>query len=129
MNSSASNTTANSGTADSVAGLMQAIDDEIAHVWMVRTFLKHSDEAAEDEELASVHRDLYDFMLALGPALDAQDGATYLKLAKKKLSKFRNATALFVEIQPEVSGHTNFKMAARSLQLAVARIEQLLKVA
>lgn len=129
MNSPAANTTANPDTTQSVAGLMQAIDDEIAHVWMVRTFLKHSDEASEDEELASVHRDLYDFMLALGPALDAQDGPTYLKLAKKKLSKIRNATALFVEIQPEVSGHTNFKMAARSLQLAVGRIEQLLKVA
>lgn len=129
MNSSTSNTASNSDTTNSVAGLMQAIDDEVAHVWMVRTFLKHSDEASEDEELASVHRDLYDFMLALGPALDAQDAATYLKLAKKKLSKIRNATALFVEIQPEVSGHTNFKMAARSLQLAVARIEKLLKVA
>ena len=128
MDSSASNTTAKSNSTHSVAGLMQAIDDEIAHVWMVRTFLKHSDEASEDEELASVHRDLYDFMLALGPALDAQDGASYLKLARKKLSKILKATALFVEIQPEVSGHTNFKMAARSLQLAVTRIEHLLKV-
>lgn len=105
---------------------MRNIDDQISHVWMVRTFLKHSDEAAEDEELASVHRDLYDFMLALGPALDANDSASYLRLAKKKLSKLRNATALFVEIQPEVSGHTNFKMAARSLQLAVQRIGELL---
>ena len=105
---------------------MLDIDSQISHVWMVRTFLKHSDEAAEDEELASVHRDLYDFMLALGPALDAHDSATYLKLAKKKLSKLRNAAALFVEIQPEVSGHTNFKMAARSLQLAVERIEKML---
>ncbi len=107
--------------------MMCEIDNEISHVWMVRTFLKHSEEAAEDEELASVHRDLYDFMLALGPALDAGDSAAYLKLAKKKLSKLRNATALFVEIQPEVSGHTNFKMAARSLQLAVKRIEELLE--
>ncbi|MEO8269136.1 MAG: amidohydrolase [Aureliella sp.] len=116
----------NASTADSPEQGMLEIDDQISHVWMVRTFLKHSDEAAEDEELASVHRDLYDFMLALGPALDAHDSAAYLKLAKKKLSKLRNATALFIEIQPEVSGHTNFKMAARSLQLAVQRIEELL---
>ncbi len=106
--------------------LMHRLDAEVAHVWMVRTFLKHSDEAAEDEELASVHRDLYDFMLALGPSLDAGDGASYLKLAKKKLSKLRNASQLFTEIQPEVSGHMNFKMAARSLMLAVQRIEDLL---
>lgn len=106
--------------------LMQRIDAEVAHVWMVRAFLKHSDEAAEDEELASVHRDLYDFMLALGPSLDAKDAAGYLKMARKKLSKLRKATELFSEIQPEVSGHMNFKMAARSLELALERIKSLL---
>jgi len=105
---------------------MRAIDDQISHVWMVRTFLKHCDEAVDDEELASVHRDLYDYMLALGPSLDANDSGSYLKLAKKKLSKLRKATELFVEIQPEVSGHMNFKMAACSLKLAVERIGELL---
>ncbi len=113
-------------TAPDSTQLMRLLDDQVAHVWMVRTFLKHSDEAAEDEELASVHRDLYDFMLALGPSLDAGDGAAYLKLAQKKWSKLRQACALFQEIQPEVSGHMNFKMAARSLELAVQRIGQLL---
>lgn len=113
-------------TPEAAMALMQEIDAQVAHVWMVRTFLKHCDEVAEDEELASVHRDLYDFMLALGPALDAGDSAAYLKLAKKKLSKLRNATALYCEIQPEVSGHMNFKMAARSLELACQKIESLL---
>jgi len=106
--------------------LMTRIDAQLAHVWMVRAFLKHSDEQIEDEELASVHRDLYDYMLALGPSLDSQDEATYLKLARKKYSKLRRATELFTEIQPEVSGHTNFKMAAHSLRLAVAEIGRLL---
>jgi cob(I)alamin adenosyltransferase len=101
---------------------MVRIDEQVAHVWMVRAFIKHSDEAADDEELASVHRDLYDFMLALGPSLDSNDAENYLKLAKKKFGKLRKATDLFVEIQPEVSGHTNFKMAARSLKLAVDQI-------
>ncbi len=107
--------------------LMDAVDTLIAHVWMVRTFLKHSDEAAEDEELASVHRDLYDFMLALGPSLDAGDSTAYLKLARKKLSKLRRATELFIEIQREVSGHMNFRMAARSLEVAVQQIAELLR--
>ena len=106
--------------------LMRLVDEQVAHVWMVRTFLKHSDEAAEDEELASVHRELYDFMLALGPALDAGDSEKYIKLAKKKLTKLRKATELFLEIQPEVSGHMNYQMAARSLAKSVANIEQLL---
>jgi cob(I)alamin adenosyltransferase len=104
--------------------LMDLIDEQVSHIWMVRCFLKHCDEAEDDEELASVHRDLYDFMLALGPALQEQDEAAYLKFVKKKLSKLRRATELFMEIQPEVSGHMNFQMAARSLRLAVDEIQR-----
>ncbi len=62
---------------------MRAVDDQISHVWMVRAFLKHCDEALDDEELASVHRELYDFMLALGPSLDANDSENYLNLPKR----------------------------------------------
>lgn len=104
---------------------MAAIDDAISHLWMVRTFLKHSDEAAEDEELASVHRDLYDFMLALGPSLESGDAEAYMRLAKKKITKLKQAVELFLEIQPEVSTHTNYKMAARSLRLAADNIMDL----
>jgi cob(I)alamin adenosyltransferase len=108
---------------------MQRIDTLLAHVWMVRTFLKHSDEAAEDDELASVHRELYDCMLALGPALQANDPSAYLKMARKKLARLRRATELFVEIQPEISTHTNFQMAARSLTAAVAEVARELDAA
>src|SRR5688572_17272241 len=109
------------------AELMQRIDTELAHVWMVRAFLKHSEEAAEDDELAEVHRELYDYMLALGGPLKEGNAEEYVKLAKKKLSKLRRATELFVRIQPEVSQHTNFQMAAASLTAAVAEVERLLE--
>ena len=99
-----------------------AIDTEIAHVWMVRTFLKHADESEDDEDLRAVVRDLYDFILAVGPLNEVEDPAVYLKMAKKKMSRLRRATELYEEIQPEVSGHTNFVMAARSLRTAVDRI-------
>ena len=119
-----------SGTAStSPAELMASIDAQVAHVWMVRTFLKHSDEVKDDEELASVHRDLYDFMLALGPSLDAGDAQTYLKMARKKLTILKRATELFLAIQPEVSGHMNFRMAAQSLSLAVGQIVKLVESA
>lgn len=101
---------------------VRAIDTEIAHVWMIRTFLKHADESEDDQDLRDIVRDLYDFILAVGPVDEVKDPATYLKLAKKKLSKLRRATELYEEIQPEVSGHTNFVMAARSLRTAVDRI-------
>lgn len=105
---------------------MRRIDELLSHVWMVRTFLKHSEEAQEDDELAEVHRDLYDYMLALGSPYNEADAKAYLKLASKKLAKLRRCTELFSRIQPEISQHTNFKMAAQSLAAAVRRIETVL---
>src|SRR5438094_10356204 len=111
------------------ADLMHAIDTQLSHVWMVRAFLKHSEEAAEDEELAEVHRDLYDYMLALGGPLKEGNSEEYFKLAKKKFSKLKKAAELFERIQPEVSQHTNFFMAAASLKAAVSEVERLIQSA
>lgn len=105
---------------------MRRIDTLLAHVWMVRAFLKHSDEAADDEELCEVHRALYDYMLALGEPLKAGDSTAYLKQAHKKYAKLKQATETFVQIQPEVSSHTNFQMAAQSLTAAVREVGEVL---
>jgi len=106
---------------------MHRIDALLDHVWMVRAFLKHSDEAADDEELQEVHRELYDFMLAVGQAWKDQDAAAYLKAAHKKFRKLNGAAAKFADIQPEVSSHTNFQMAARSLATATQEIGEILE--
>lgn len=102
---------------------MQRLDALASHVWLVRTFVKHSEEAEDDEELMEIVRTLYDFCLALGPAWTAQDSAGYLTVVKKKLSRLRQAAEQFAEVQPRVSDHTNYKMAVRSLAAAVADIE------
>jgi cob(I)alamin adenosyltransferase len=106
--------------------LMQRLDALLSHVWMVRTFLKHAEELEDDPELNAIQRTLYDYMLALGTAWQAQDEGAYLKQAKKKLSKLRQATDDFAALQPEVSTHMNFLMAVRSLEQAVSEIETLL---
>ena len=108
---------------------MQRVDTLLTHVWMVRTFIKHSEEIEEDDELAEVQRELYDYMLALGTAWKNQDGDAYLKQARKKLPKLRAATELFAQIQPEISTHTNFKMAVASLQAAVEQVQGTLEEA
>ena len=77
--------------------------------------------------MCEVHRGLYDFMLALGGPLNQDDGDAYLKQARKKFSKLKRATELFLEIQPEISNHTNFKMAAASLASSVQQIGTLLE--
>ena len=104
---------------------MQCIDALFSHVWMVRTFLKHSEEAEEDDELCEVHRELYDVMHALGPAFAADDTDAYFKQLAKKKTKFRKAVEFFEEIQPEVSEHMNFRMARRSLRNAYEEISRL----
>src|SRR4029453_1693374 len=114
-------------TSDRSAELMRLIDIQLAHVWMVRAFLKHSDEAAEDDEVAKVHRELYDYMLALGGPLKDGNFQEYLKVAQKKYAKLRRATEEFIRIQPEVSQHTNFIMASASLAAAVTEIGRLLE--
>ena len=70
---------------------MRRIDTLLAHVWMVRTFLKHCDEAADDEQLQEIYRELYDYTLAVGAAWKDQDAAAYLKQAHKKYRKLKSA--------------------------------------
>ncbi len=105
---------------------MQRIDELLSHVWMVRTFLKHSDEVQEDEELNDIYRTLYDCMHALGESAKANDAEEYLRQARKKFPKLRTATERFSELQPEISTHTNFQMAARSLRAAVEDVGAIL---
>lgn len=105
---------------------MRRIDGLLSHVWMVRAFIKHSPEAEEDEQLAEVHRALYDSMLALGGPLKSGDAEAYLRTARKKLGKLKKAAADFALMQPEVSTHTNFIMAAQSLTLAVREVAAVL---
>jgi hypothetical protein len=107
---------------------MRRIDGLLSHVWMVRTFLKHADEA-EDPEVQEIYRELYDFILALGKPWEDKDAAAYLKQAGKKYARLRTATEKFAEIQPNVSAHTNFQMAARSLSLAAGEIGEILGAA
>jgi hypothetical protein len=106
---------------------MRRIDAQLTHVWVVRTFLKHSEEAEEDEEVYEVVRVLYDYCLALGPPLNAGDADEYLKIASKKLAKLKQAAAHLAEILPRVSTHTNFKMALASLMTAIEEIARLLE--
>ncbi len=105
---------------------MRQIETQLAHAWMVRAFLKHSDEAAEQEELQTVHRVLYDYQLAVGAAWKDRNADEYLRQARKKFSKLRAAAEAFARVQPDVSTHTNFQMAVASLAAAVAEIGRIL---
>src|SRR5438132_1293473 len=105
---------------------MERLNTVLAHAWMVRNFLKHADEVQEDEEMLDVHRMIFDYSRAVEPSYQRRDAAEYLHRAKGKLSKLRKAADFFAREYQRVSDHTNFQMAAQSLQGVVQQIEEVL---
>lgn len=98
----------------------------LAHAWMVRAFLKHSDEIAEEEDLLDVHRTIFDYIRATEPAYQRGDVKEFLHRIKGKLSKLRRAADHFTTEYKRVSDHTNFHMASASLTGCVKAIEEIL---
>src|SRR5436305_3757098 len=108
----------------SPAEAVERLNVLLAHLWMVRTYLKHADEVTEDEELIQVPRLLYDSIRAVEPAFLKGDHATYLRRLKGKLPKLRKGAELFAREFKRVSAHTNFEMASISLSGAVRQMEE-----
>lgn len=102
------------------------LDVELAHAWMVRTFLKHADEAQDDDEILDVHRTLFDVCRAVEPAKARGNAREYVHRLRGKLAKLRRAAAFFAGNYKRVTDHTNWQMAALSLSGCVGRIEEIL---
>jgi hypothetical protein len=107
----------------SPAEAVERLNVLLAHLWMVRTYLKHADEVVNDEELIEIPRLLYDSIRAVEPAFLKGDLATYLRRLKGKLPKLRKGAELFAREYKRVSAHTNFEMASLSLSGAVRQME------
>ena len=106
------------------AEAVERLNAQLAHLWMIRTFLKHADEVTEDEQLIEIPRLLYDSIRAVEPAFLAGDHATYLRRLKGKLGKLRKGAELFAREYKRVSAHTNFEMASLSFSGAVRQMEE-----
>src|SRR5438067_4274995 len=99
----------------SPADAMERCHPVLAHLWMVRTFLKHADEVQEDEDLLDVPRTLFDSIRAVEPARERGDTKEYLRRLQGKLPKLRRIAEFFLREYSRVSTHTNFEIAALSL--------------
>ncbi|VTR96718.1 hypothetical protein [Tuwongella immobilis] len=95
----------------------------LAHAWMIRTFLKHADDVQEVPEMLEVPRLLFDTIRAVEPARERGDYAEYLRRLRGKLSKIRKVSEMFSREFRNYSVHTNFEMAALSLQGVVKHLE------
>jgi len=105
---------------------LERLQGVLAHLWMVRTFLKHADEIQDDEELLAVPRTIFDYVRAVEPATQRNDAKEYLHRIRGKLPKLRRAAELLQSEYRRVSSHTNFEMAAVSLTASVHHIEEIL---
>jgi len=101
------------------------IDKLFAHLWMVRTFVKHAPEVEDFPELMHVVRAIFDASRAV--ETHRQDPADYIRMVKKKRAKLKTAADQFRKDAPLASDHTNFKMAVRSLDAALEALDRLLK--
>jgi hypothetical protein len=103
---------------------MQRCQVILAHAWMVRTFVKHSETTEEFPELMQVVRAVFDISRALETKLDSPD--VYLTMLRKKLGTLRDAATKFRTDAPVASDHTNFKQAVISLDGCVAELQAIL---
>lgn len=97
----------------------------MAHAWMVRTFIKHSDEVDDFPELMGIVRAVFDTSRALETRVEDPPG--YLKMLRKKIGKLRKAVEQFREDAPQASTHTNFQQAVISVAACVEDLQFLLE--
>ncbi|MCG6157837.1 amidohydrolase [Rubinisphaera margarita] len=97
----------------------------MAHAWMVRTFVKHSDESEDFPELMGIARSVFDTSRALETRVD--DPAAYFKMLSKKIGKLEKATRQFAVDAPEASTHTNFQQAVLSMQTCCRDLRSLME--
>jgi len=107
--------------------LVERCQQVMAHAWMVRTFVKHSDEVEEFPELMGIVRTVFDVSRALETRID--DPPAYLRMLRKKIGKLRAAADRFRSDAPEASSHTNFQQAVISIDTCVADLTALLTAA
>ena len=104
----------------------ERIEEVMAHLWMVRTFLKHAEEIQDDADFLEVPRGLFDYTRAVEPAALKKDWPLYIHRARSKLGKLRKVVSFFAENYPSITNHTNWQMAAASMKASVRRIEEIL---
>jgi hypothetical protein len=104
--------------------LVERCQKTMAHAWMIRTFVKHSDEVEDYPDLNEMARTIFDIFRAL--ETQVEDPAGYFKVVRKKLSKLRAAAVQFEKDAWHASTHTNFQQAAIAAKFLGDQLAELL---
>jgi hypothetical protein len=110
----------------SAAEVVQRCQQVMANAWMVRTFIKHSEEVEDFPELMGIVRAVFDTSRALETRVD--DPAGYLKMLRKKIGKLKSAAKQFEADARVASTHTNFQQAVISIHFCNEQLDELLLV-
>lgn len=104
--------------------LMIRAQKTMAHAWMVRTFVKHSDEVEDYPDLNEMARTIFDTFRALETQVD--DPESYFKVVRKKIGKLKSAAQQFEKDAWHASTHTNFQQAVISAKYVSEQLAELL---
>lgn len=107
---------------DDLPQLVERCQAQMAHAWVVRAFLRHSEEIEDFPELTEICRSIFDTSRALETRVD--DPMGYFKMLNKKLGKFRVAVEKFASDVPTISTHTNFAQSVISLRACVDDLQE-----
>ena len=125
-NSSAAAATASlpEATRQKLISLVDRSQKVMAHAWMVRTFVKHSDEVEDFPELNEMARTIFDVFRAVETRIT--DPVEYFRTVRKKAGKLRSAAEKFEKDAWHASTHTNFQQAVISAKFVGEQLQELL---
>lgn len=95
----------------------------MAHAWMIRTFIKHSDEVEDYPELNEMARTIFDVFRAV--ETQVEDPQSYFRTVRKKLGKLSAAAEQFQKDAWHASTHTNFQQAAIAAKFLGEQLREL----
>ena len=71
-----------------LVALVERCQKVMAHAWMIRTFVKHSDEVEDFPDLNEMARTIFDAFRAVETQVD--DPVSYFRTVRKKIGKLRS---------------------------------------
>lgn len=111
-------------TQERLSALVERCQKVMSHAWMIRTFIKHSDEVEDYPELNEMARTIFDAFRAVETQVESP--AEYFKTVRKKLGGIRAAAEKFAKDAWTASTHTNFQQATIASKFLAEQLAELL---
>jgi hypothetical protein len=124
LDSTSSGSASDNSVSDQLTKLVQRSQNIMAHAWMIRTFVKHSDEVEDFPELNEMARTIFDVFRAVETQVN--DPVAYFRTVRKKVGKLRSAAEQFEKDAWHASTHTNFQQAAIASKFLGEQLQELL---